>query len=129
MAEDTEESVHDSTELTRVVDRRKLIHVNDIVFSVFVEMELVLQNNFKNSKQSLHEVVEVILKDENVLFAWAIVPTSWQQEDSDLLRLIAGHWVTMRGYSNAKSLLERYKRKSHQGVQKSKGLHRKLPTN
>ena len=60
MAEDTEEIVHDSTEWTRAVNRGKLIHVNDIVFSIFVEMELVLRKNFESSKPSLHEVVEVI---------------------------------------------------------------------
>ena len=98
MAEDTEKSVHDSTEWTRAVDRGKLIHVNDIVFSVFVEMVLVLRKNLKSSQQSLHEVVEVIVKDENVFFAWAIVSASWQQEDSAILNC--------RGYSNAKSLLE-----------------------
>ena len=54
------------------------------------------------------------------VFAWALASTSWQEEDSIvLLRMIVEHWVILRGFSNAKSLLEKYKRKSHQGVQKS----------
>ncbi len=129
MTENTEESVHDSTDWTKAVDRGKLIHVDDNTFSLFAEMELILRKNLKSCKENLSEVGDIIVKDENVLFAWAIVSCNWQQEDSDLLRLIVNHWVTMRGHSNAKSLLEEYKRKSHQGIQKSKGLRKKIPTN
>ena len=103
--------------------------MNDCVFDVFAEMEIVLRKNLKACKQDLRQVVEVIVNDDNVLFAWALVSVSWQEEQSvALLRLIAQHWVTMRGFSNAKSLLEQYKRLSKQSVQKSKGLRRKLST-
>ena len=129
MIESTEESLHDSISWTKAVDRGGLIHVNDYVFDVFAEMEIVLRKNLKACKQDLRQVVEVIVNDDNVLFTCALVSASWQEEQSvALLRLIAQHWVTMRGFSNAKSLLEQYKRRSKQSVQKSKGLRRKLST-
>ena len=129
MAEDTDESVLDSAEWTRALDRG-LIHVNDIIFSVFTEMELALLRNLAVYKENFCQVIDLILNDENVLFAWALASASWQEEDSNvLLQMIVEHWVTLRGFSNAKSLLEKYKRKSRQGVQNSKGLRRKLLTN
>ena len=122
MIESSEESLHDSTSWTKAVDRGGLIHVNDCVFDVFAEMGIVLRKNLKACKQDLRQVVEVIVNDDNVLFAWALVSVSWQEQSVALLRLIAQHWVTMMGFSNSKSLLEQYKRRSKQSVQKSKGL-------
>ena len=51
MIESTEESLHDSTSWTKAVDRGGLIHVNDCVFDVFAEMEIVLWKNLKACKQ------------------------------------------------------------------------------
>ena len=83
-----------------------MIHVNDCVFDVFAEMEIVLRKNLKACKQDLRQVVEVIVNDDNVLFAWALVSASWQEEESvALLCLIAQHWVTMRRFSNANHYL------------------------
>ena len=81
-------------------------------------------------KENFCQVIDLMLNDENVLFVWALASASWQEEDSNvLLQMIVEHWVTLRGFSNAKSLLEKYKQKSRQGVQKSKGLRRKPLTN
>ena len=130
MAEDTDESVLDSAEWTRALDRGGLIHVNDIIFSVFTEMELAFRRNLAVYKENFCQVIDLMLNDENVLFVWALASASWQEEDSNvLLQMIVEHWVTLRGFSNAKSLLEKYKQKSRQGVQKSKGLCRKPLTN
>ena len=72
--------------------------MNDCVFDVFAEMGIVLRKNLKARKQDLRQVVEVIVNDDNVLFAWALVSVSWQEQSVALLRLIAQHWVTMRGF-------------------------------
>lgn len=76
MIESSEESLHDSISWTKAVDRGGLIHVNDCDFDVFAEMEIVLRKNLKACKQDLCQVVEVIVNDDNILFACALASAS-----------------------------------------------------
>ena len=63
-----------------------------------------------------------------MFFSWSIASVNWEQENADvLLKMIATHWVTVRGFSFAKSLMELYKKHLKQTIQKSKGLHKQLP--
>lgn len=120
-------SEHESVKWTKAVDRGKLIHVNDILFSFFSEMELVLRNSLRQNSRDLSQVVELIVNDEKVLFAWAIASVNWQEDSANiLLNMFAEHWVSMRGHSHAKALMEKYKQKSKKQVQKSKGLRKQL---
>ena len=51
--------------------------------------------------------VDIVVKDENVLFAWAIESASWEQDSSlVLLKMISENWVTMRGVFFARSIME-----------------------
>lgn len=131
MVEGADESVHDSTKWTKAVDRGGLIHVNDIIYKKNFEMELVTRRYQKSKRpcdQQLQEVIDLTLDDEEVLFAWAIASASWQDEDASvLLRMITEHWITMRGFSFAKSLMELYKKRSKKNIQKTKGLRKQLP--
>ena len=43
-----------------------------------------------------------------------------------LLKLIMEHWITIRGYSQASAFLEHYKQSVRAGVQKPKGIRKKL---
>ena len=112
------------------MDRGGLIHIDDTVYSLFAEIELVVRKCIKS--QSVQNVimpstVDSIIEDENVLFAWGLVSGNWEQDTADiLLRMIASQWVNMRGFSFAKFLLERYKQNSKLTVQKSKGLRKQL---
>ena len=130
MIEDTDDSLHSSTKWTKAVDRGGLIHVDDTVYMVFAEIELVVRRYLKTKKardQRLTDCIDIIINDENVLFAWSIVSASWQEEEAQaLLKMIAEHWITLRGFSFAKSLMELYKRRSKRNVQKSKGIRKQL---
>ena len=128
MAEEADNSEHHSADWTRIMDRGKLIHVDDIVYSVFAEMELVIRQYLKGKKArdvQLHSTIDLILKDEDVLFSWCLASASWEQEIADvLLKMIATHWVTVRGFS---FVMEKYKKHIKQTIQKSKGLRKQLP--
>ena len=130
MAEGADESTDSSTEWVRAVDRGGLIHVNDSTYNVFAEIELVVRKHLKRKRardQDLHGLVDLIVSDEKVLFSWSIASVNWEEEDAEvLLTMIADHWVTMRGFSFAKSLMELYKKKNKQNIQKSKGLRKQL---
>ena len=65
--EDTDESVHESAKWTQAIDRGRLIHISDTLFSVFAEIELDLQRNLGQNSPDLSEVVECVIIDEKVL--------------------------------------------------------------
>ena len=49
-------------------------------------------------------------------------------EDEDILQEIITLWVTIRGPSFAKSVMEKYKQANKKSTGKSKGLHTRLFT-
>ena len=51
----------------------------------------------------------------------------WEEEIArSLLKLITEHWITIHGYSQASAFLEYYKQSVKTGVQKAKGIRKKL---
>ena len=93
-------------------------------------MELVIRRYLKGKKArdvQLHSTIDLIVKDEDDIFSWCLASASWEQEIADvLLKMIATHWVTVRGFSFAKSLIEIYKKHIKQTIQKSKGPCKQL---
>jgi len=61
------------------------------------------------------------------LFYWSIISAKWDQESKAvLLRMTVDLWVTIRGFSLTSAWVERYKSMNKTGIQKSKGLRKKL---
>ena len=58
---DNDDSIDDSAKWTKSIDRGGLIYVNDIVFSVFAEMELAVRRNInkKNPTQDLRQLLNL----------------------------------------------------------------------
>ena len=73
------------------------------------------------------ELQEKITSDDDVLFFWEIVSAGWEVEESQvLLKLIAEHYITIRGFSFVSGLLEKYKQAHKRSIQKSKGVRKQL---
>ena len=70
-------------------------------------------------------LVESIATDEDVLFYWSIISAE-EKEEQILLRMLIEMWVSVRGFSFAKSMLEMYKQAQKKTVQKSKGVRKQL---
>ena len=71
--------------------------------------------------------MESIATDEDVLFYWSIISAEWEEkEEQILLQMLIEMWVTVRGFSFAKSMLEMYKQAQKKTVQKSKGVRKQL---
>ena len=66
----------------------------------------------------------MLYTDDDVLFNWTMTGS----DDENLLQQIIKLWVTIRGFSFAKSIMEKYKQESKKFTEKSKGLHTKLFT-
>ena len=91
-------------------------------------MTFLLQNICTtHSAGSKAALVESIATDEDVLFYWSITSAKWEEkEEQILLRMIIDLWVTVRGFSFAKSMLEMYKQAQKKSVLKSKGVRKQL---
>ena len=70
------------------------------------------------------------MSNEDVLFFWNMVSSTIQEEVADeVLKRIVELYVTIRGFSFAKSYLEIYKQKNKKRLQKSKSLRKKVADN
>ena len=132
--ETDEEAVQelDSKEWVNSVDRGGLVHVSDLMYSLFVELELVLRHHI-NSQQAcrdfnLSAVAAAMIEDEDVLFYWSMLSVELQEEATSkkLLYMMVEHWITIRGFSHASALMEQYKQNQKKCLQKSKGLRKGL---
>ena len=97
----------------------------------FYSFEMELRKHLTaDSNYSLKDrALQSILSNEDVLFHWANVSFHWgDQEAKELLKLIAEHWITVRGFSFASGLMEKYKQSQKKTTQKSKGLRKTLDT-
>ena len=54
------------------------------------------------------------------------VSINWGDESTELLKLIAEQWITIRGFSYASGFMEIYKQNKKETFQKSKGIRKKL---
>ena len=119
-----------------LVDRGGLIHISDDLYQVFVAVELEVRNFFRIEKA--HEltpsnegkILQSVLSNEDVLFFWCLVSSNFSDELSKaVLNYIVQLWITIRGFSFAKSYMEIYKQNTKKNLQRSKGLRKELLSN
>lgn len=68
-----------------------------------------------------------VLKNDDVIFRWAIVAVNWASDEAqELLNLNVGHYVTVRGFSFVNGFMKKYKQSSKKSTQKSKALRKTL---
>ena len=77
-------------------------------------------------KKQLHDTV---ITDEDIAFHWSILTIEVEKEEGAvLLGMMVNLFITIRGFSFSKSLMEMYKQEAKKSTQKSKSLRRKLTT-
>ena len=122
--EDIDANRSDSEDWINLVDRGGLKHVNSAVFMLFTAIERCVRKRISNTGQpTFDQLKEEIVTGEDVLFHWAIVSASWDEEEATaLLPMIVQLWVTMRDFSYASAWMENYKKVNKKPVQKTKGF-------
>ena len=61
------------------------------------------------------------------MFYWEPILGMWEDEECDaLLQMITEQWVAIHGFSYASAWMESHKQMVKKGVQKSKGIWKKL---
>lgn len=115
-----------------MINRGGLISVDELLFELFVAIELELRkylfvpNASMFMNESIKDLLPKITANENVLFFWDTISVNWDQSEADeLLRLMTQHYITVRGFSFASGFMEVYKTKK-KGTQKSKALRKTL---
>ena len=67
------------------------------------------------------------MSDVDVLYYWDICQCELgQDERKELLTMVVQHYVTVRGYSFARSLLEKFKTREKKSTQKSMAMRKKV---
>lgn len=131
MEGDMDVEAADSELWTACIDRGGLTYITDAAFRCFCEIEYCLRT-FMNTDEAHQladrdEISASIACNEDVLFNWATVSVEMDDDVSDkLLELIIHKWITIRGFSFAKSILELYKLEIKKGIQKKKGLRSRV---
>ena len=123
---------YDSEEWTDLIDRGGLTHVDDMLFSMFIEMEVEIRRHLGSATENCgmkQIAIDNILENEDVKFYWSMVASGdWEETQHILLKMIVEHWVTIRGFSHAGAFMEKFKQKNQKTLEKSKGLRKKLLT-
>lgn len=92
-----------------------------------MELEFRRHINVSDDSAIKQKVVDGVLENDDVQVYWESLSMEWEEEvASTLLKHIVEHWITVRGFSQASAFLEDYKQSAKTGIQKSKGLRKKL---
>ena len=127
-----DESLFQSEDWTKLVDRGGLVHISDRTFLAFATMELDFHQCSTNMlvSENLKDVaLEKMLKNIDLLHIWDVISVNWGEAESTmLLKLIVEHWIKIKGFSAASAFMENYKKRNKRTVQKSKALRKSLFT-
>ena len=119
-----------STDWINAIDRGGLIHITDSCFQLFLAIETVTRLEMKATtvmddtfRQHLENMITC---DSKVLFCWTMITVDESHDNifHELIKL----WITIRGFSFAKSIVEKYRLATKKRTDKTKGLRTKLFT-
>ena len=131
LAESHEESDESATWIN-AIDRGRLVHIDDHQYHLFVAMELALRKHLSSKQASellASKATQDVIDDGDVQFYWSMLSANWEEDDGQtLLHMLVTRWTTLRRFSFASALMEKYKRKACKNVQKSKGVRKQLQT-
>ena len=129
--DDTEPA--ESEEWVCSVDRGGLLRITEEMYDVLKAIEYVTRSFYNRKSAGKEEcrekIVEGILDASEVQFYWSLASLQMDEESSEIiLEQIVNKWVTIRGYSFTKSILEQFKKDSKKSTEKAKPLRSTLCT-
>eukprot|EP00731_Ephydatia_muelleri_P035022 Em0092g6a len=130
--ENSSEHPHDSSVWKDMIDRGGLWHVKDIVYPVFYAMEeemrrQVHQLSPQHPTLDVKNLQDLLTKNEDVLFYWAMASMEFHNEDDTLiLKKIVKLWITVRGFAFVSGWMEKYKQDKITALQKKKALREEI---
>ena len=120
------------SEWTLTVNRGGLIVVNELIYKLFVGIELEVRRHLSVTNAILgmnmkELIVKKVVVNEDVLLHWDIISINWEATESkELLFIITEQFVTVRGFSFVDGFMELYKQSKKRSTQKTKALRKTL---
>ena len=123
---DGSEPVADSSDWITIMNREGLVMVKNMAFELFYALEIEFRRLIQ-PKGISDNAVQLLSNDEDVLFLWSIISSSWDSDcNSELLERIVKLWVTLCGFSFCGAWMEEYKVANKKATQKAKTMRREL---
>ena len=126
---DETEAAEESEEWTASVDRGALVYINNAAYQVLCAIEYSMRRRMHMGKtREMNELFRQSLsaevkEDDDVQFHWVMLSCGMEEEVSESL---LENIITIRGFSFASSVLERYKKENKKGTQKAKTLRQSI---
>ena len=101
-----------SSQWSELIDRGRLYHVNEDVYNLIESIEMIVRQELQTTNYAAEEnlyslISELVLSDQAILRCWEgiadSIPIKYEQYSIELLKDIAHLWVTIRGFSFAKT--------------------------
>lgn len=119
-----------SSDWINAIDCGGLVHITDSCFQLFLAIETITRQEMKATAAVMDDsfrshLENMITSDSDVLFCWTLI-TGEESLNENILHEVIQLWVTIRGFSFAKSIVEKYRLATKKRTAKSKGLRTKL---
>ena len=131
--EDDDMEPAESEEWLCSIDRGGLIRISEDMYQTLLAIEYITKTFYHESVAHKmddtykEKVIDGVIEASEVQLKWTLASSSMQEENRELiLEQIVTQWVTTRGFSFTKSILEKYKRETKKGTQKAKPLRATL---
>lgn len=122
-------------EWVNAIDRGGLTKITSEAYHLFNSIELCVRRQLTISRADKMDetfkakLMEFVMKDDDVLFYWCLAGQIEGDEAADKsLVMIVNMWITIRGFSFARSIMEIYKQETKKGTEKAKSLRSSLFT-
>ena len=124
-----------ASDWVKAVNRGGLIKISTEAYQCFYAIEICIRRQLKTSNtDSMNDgfrqrLKDMMVSDDDILFYWTLAGQIEGDETADkCLALMCDKWITIRGFSFAKNIMELYKQESKKGTAKSKSLRSTLCT-
>jgi len=121
-------TLKESEDWTCSVDRGGLIHITDSFCQTLCSIERAVRQSISTVGTFCKtKVNDAVIGDSDVLFHWCLASQGVEEDEKIVsIHFIAEKWITIRGFSFAKSVLEKFKQDNKKNVEKSKPLRTKI---
>lgn len=132
---DEDDSITFPSDWVNGIDRGGLVRVSENTCLLFHSIERVVRSMYNRETMETmadgvkQKLSKAVIADDDVTFYWCLLSVEIGDAAGELLlKMITNLFITIRGFSFAKSVMEMFKQNNKKGTQKSKALRRKLPT-
>ena len=84
------------------------------MYLLYERLEIMLHKYINTHQQSLvafdiKSILQMVTLDDDIQFCWSVLTEDIEDPDatSQLLDMIVEHWITLRGFSYASSIMEK----------------------